>query len=79
VSAPIWKPRPTPGEMKLCQDCPHRRDDERRNYRCAVTRHSPFLPPLVEFRAGGKEHCGWWPPRTEAADPNQLSLLEATG
>lgn len=70
-----WRERPNPGDMKLCQACPHRREDARRDYRCAVTGHHPYLPPLVEYTSTGAERCGWWPPKVEVVDERQLDLL----
>lgn len=72
-----WRPRPNPGDMRLCADCRHRRDDQRKDYRCALTRHRPYLPPLVD-RAGGRDVCSMF---ASAAAPDiageQMELEEA--
>lgn len=72
-----WILRPTPGEMKICGSCPHRRGDARREFRCAQTYHHPYLPPLVAFSSDGAGYCTYWPP-PRAQDEHQPELpLEA--
>lgn len=72
-----WKPQPNPGDMKLCGDCRHRREDPRRDYRCALTSHKPHLPPLVELRSG-REICSFFESLSAPAIAGEQLELEAS-